>query len=80
LAGIIKTKISKGFQTVLPAEVRNKLGGEPGDEILWSIVGNEVFIHVKRKTKDDPLKALIGAFSTESEDDSTKNMDNLVNK
>jgi AbrB family looped-hinge helix DNA binding protein len=79
MADVIKTKISKGFQTVLPSEVRNKLGGEPGDEILWSIVGDEVFIHVKRRNKADPLKGLIGAFSTESEDDATKNIDNLVN-
>lgn len=31
----MKTKISKGYQVVVPAEVREKFGLEPGDILLW---------------------------------------------
>ena len=80
MTDMIRTKVSKGFQTVLPSEIRNKFGGEPGDEIIWSIVGDDVFIHIRKKKSQDPLKNLIGAFGTESEDDATRNIDHVLSE
>jgi len=34
------TRISKGFQTVVPASVRKRFGLNPGDEVIWSIIGD----------------------------------------
>ncbi len=74
----IKTKISKGFQTVVPSEVRSKLHGQPGDEIIWSIIGDEVFIRIKKAGSGDPLKDLIGSYATKTGDNATKNLDDIV--
>lgn len=74
----IKTKLSKGFQTVIPSEIRQKLNAEPGDEIIWSIIGDEVFIRLKKKNSTDPIKNLIGNFSTQTEDNATKELDKVV--
>ena len=74
----ITTKISKGYQTVLPSEIRRKIGGEPGDEIIWSVVGNDVFLHVRKHGTENPLKQLIGAFETPSDDDATRDLDETV--
>ena len=77
---LIKTKISKGYQTVVPTEIRSKFKSEPGDEVIWSIIGNDVYIRIKKKErKIDPLKKLIGKFSTDKIDDSTSSIDEIVN-
>ncbi|HMF32637.1 MAG TPA: AbrB/MazE/SpoVT family DNA-binding domain-containing protein [Candidatus Lokiarchaeia archaeon] len=78
MAGIIKSKISKGFQTVIPAEVRAILQGQPGDEVIWSIIGDEVFIRIKKRNAEDPLKELIGQFSSETAEDATAAIDDVV--
>ena len=80
MSNIIRTKISKGFQTVVPSAIRNKLGCEPGDEVLWTVVGDEVFIHVKRKTKIDPILELGGQFQTPEIDNSTANLDDILSE
>jgi len=77
---LIKTKISKGYQTVFPSEIRRKIGGEPGDEIIWSVIGNDVYLHVRKHGKEDPIKTLIGAFETPSEDDATRDLDKVINE
>jgi bifunctional DNA-binding transcriptional regulator/antitoxin component of YhaV-PrlF toxin-antitoxin module len=77
---MIKTKISKGYQTVFPSEIRRKIGGEPGDEIIWSVIGDDVYLHVKKHGNEDPIKALIGAFETTTEDDSTRDLDHAINE
>ncbi|MHA1263913.1 MAG: AbrB/MazE/SpoVT family DNA-binding domain-containing protein [Candidatus Helarchaeota archaeon] len=76
----IRTKLSKGFQTVLPAEIREKLKVLPGDDIIWSIVGDEVFIRVKKRRIEDPIRELIGKFSTEKDDNATENIDKIINE
>jgi len=56
----MKTKISKGFQTVVPREIRKKLGLEPGDSLEWEEKGEEVVVKPrKRKT----LKDITGMIS-----------------
>jgi len=80
MKNLIKTKISKGFQTVVPAEVRSKFNSKPGDEVIWSIIGEDVFIRIKRRTKKDPIKELIGRFSTIESDNSTDSLDEIVSE
>ena len=75
---LIKTKLSKGFQTVLPAEIREKLKAEPGDEIIWSIIGEEIYIRIKKKNVIDPIEKLIGRFATREKDNATKEIDKIV--
>jgi AbrB family looped-hinge helix DNA binding protein len=75
---LIKTKLSKGFQTVLPSEIREKLNAEPGDEIIWSIIGEDVYIRIKKKNTIDPIERLIGRFATKEKDDATKEIDKIV--
>ncbi len=75
---LIKTKLSKGFQTVLPAEVREKLQAKPGDEIIWSIIGDEIYIRIKKKNETDPIEKLVGRFATRDEDNATDQIDKTV--
>ncbi len=56
----MKTKISKGYQVVVPAEVREKFGLEPGDSLLWEKKNNKVMIKPKKRTK---LEDIIGIIS-----------------
>ncbi len=80
MSNVIRTKISKGFQTVVPAPIRDKFGCGPGDEVLWTVVGDDVFIHVKRKTKIDPILELGGQFQTPNIDNSTANLDETLSE
>lgn len=50
----MKTKISKGFQTVVPKEIRKKMGIKPGDSLLWEERGDSAVVKPrKRKTLED---------------------------
>lgn len=79
MSKLIITKISSGFQTVVPASIRKKFQSSPGDEVIWSIVGDQVFIRIKKRSKSDPLEELIGKFSTDEIDDATALHDLVVN-
>ncbi len=71
----IETKVSSGFQTVLPSEIREKFGVGPGDGVIWTLVGDEIFVRVRKKGGADPLKKLIGAFPTKKKADATAELD-----
>ena len=79
VTNLTKTKISKGYQTVVPAAIRTKFKCEPGDEVIWSIIGDDVFIRLKKRSKVDPIAKLIGQFSTEKSEDATIALDEIVN-
>lgn len=55
----MKTKISKGYQTVVPKVVRGKFGIEPGDSLLWEERGNEVVVRPKKKTTIEDIIGII---------------------
>lgn len=74
----IETKVSSGFQTVLPAEIRKKFNVGPGDEVVWTVVGDEIFVRVRKKGGKDPLSKLIGAFQTKTKVDATAEIDTVV--
>jgi AbrB family looped-hinge helix DNA binding protein len=49
-----ETKVSKGYQTVVPAELREAHGISPGDRLLWEEEKGEIKVKVKkRKTLED---------------------------
>ncbi len=75
---VATTRVSKGFQTVVPASLRKRFGVGPGDEVVWTILGDEVYIRVRKASGEDPLKALIGALPTEREADATAELDEVV--
>lgn len=75
---VVKTKVSKGFQTVLPAAVRGKFDINPGDEVVWTVIGDEIFIRVHKKEGKDPLSKFIGALQTEEKADATREIDAVV--
>lgn len=53
----MRTKISKGFQTVVPRDIRKKLDLVPGDSIIWEqrSDGTVVVRPRKRKSLDDVM-------------------------
>jgi AbrB family looped-hinge helix DNA binding protein len=44
-----KTKISKGFQTVVPADIRKKFGVGPGDTLEWVPTENGIELRFRKK-------------------------------
>ncbi|MFH1821233.1 MAG: AbrB/MazE/SpoVT family DNA-binding domain-containing protein [Methanobacteriota archaeon] len=74
----IETKVSSGFQTVLPAEIRKKFDVGPGDGVVWTVIGDEIFVRVRKKGGADPLSKLIGAFPTKTRADATADIDASV--
>jgi AbrB family looped-hinge helix DNA binding protein len=56
----MKTRISKGFQTVVPKEIRAKFGLRPGDSLLWEAKGE---VAVVRPRKKKTLKDITGIIA-----------------
>jgi AbrB family looped-hinge helix DNA binding protein len=44
-----KTKISEGYSTVLPAEIRKALNLAPGDVLQWSVDNGLITIQPRKK-------------------------------
>ena len=78
MATKIETKVSKGFQTVLPAEIRKKFNIGPGDEVVWTVLGDEILVRVRKRGGEDPLSKLIGAVSTRKKTNATEEIDAVV--
>ncbi len=55
----MKTKISKGYQTVVPKDIRARFGIKPGDSLLWEERGNEVVVKPKKKTTIEDIIGII---------------------
>ena len=53
-----KSKISKGFLTVVPKEVRRKVGLEEGDTIEWSVSGGTIKVLPHKKVGIDDIVAI----------------------
>ncbi|MHB1868285.1 MAG: AbrB/MazE/SpoVT family DNA-binding domain-containing protein [Nitrososphaerales archaeon] len=45
----IRTKISKGYQVVVPSQLRKRYKVSVGDEVLWEISNKGVSIQVRKK-------------------------------
>ncbi len=55
----MKTKISKGYQVVVPAEVREKFGLEPGDILLWEKKNREVVVKPRKRARLEDITGII---------------------
>lgn len=55
----MKTKISKGFQTVVPKDIRKKLGIEPGDSLLWEDKNGNIVVRPKKRTTIEDITGMI---------------------
>ena len=56
---LLRTKISKGFQTVVPKKIRAKLDLGPGDSLIWEERGNSIVVKPKKRKSLDDLVGLI---------------------
>ncbi|NLV28211.1 MAG: AbrB/MazE/SpoVT family DNA-binding domain-containing protein [Methanomicrobiales archaeon] len=56
-----QTKISEGYSTVLPAEIRKKLNLTPGDILQWDIDNNTIIIKPRKRVT---LSDICGAISS----------------
>lgn len=58
------TKISKSFQTVIPAEIRKKYNIGHEDIIEWIDEDGEIKINLRKKVTDDDILGSIGGNSS----------------
>jgi len=67
---MIKSRISSKAQTVLPRAVRQHLGVEPGDDLVYEITAaGEVVLRASRKAVlEDPF-ALFGEWSSAADEE-----------
>lgn len=45
----IRTRISKGFQVVVPSELRRRYEVSVGDEVLWEISKRGISVQLKKR-------------------------------
>ena len=49
-----ESRLSTGFLTVLPKDIRTKIGAREGDLLQWRLRGSELMVRVrKRRTLED---------------------------
>ena len=66
--GIAFSKVTSKSQTVIPREVREKLGLKPGDRLRYSITDKGVVIdRALTQTEDDPF-AVFSEWSSEADE------------
>ena len=59
-----ETKVSKGYQTVVPSNIRRAYGIAPGDKLVWEAERGGIRVRVKkRKTLAD----IVGIVSVQSD-------------
>lgn len=62
-----ETKISKGYQTVVPADLRAAHGISPGDRLVWVEEKGEIKVRFKkRKTWEDITGIVSGKEKTDA--------------
>ncbi len=51
---ISESKLSTGYLTVVPKEIRDRLGAQEGDSLRWELRGTELLVRIrKRRTLAD---------------------------
>ena len=54
-----ETKVSKGFQTVIPSKIRKKLNVQAGDCVKWSLHDNMVTIEFNKEVTFEDICGII---------------------
>ena len=57
---ISETKISKGYSTVVPAEIRKAMNIAPGDILVWELEGKGLKVSSRSRSE---LEDIIGLIS-----------------
>ncbi|RLG59688.1 MAG: AbrB/MazE/SpoVT family DNA-binding domain-containing protein [Candidatus Hydrothermarchaeota archaeon] len=60
----METKISKGFQVVVPSIIRNKFGIKEGDSLIWELHDDIIIIRPKKKKT---IESIVGIVSVEAD-------------
>ena len=55
----VKTKISQGYQVVVPAKIRKNLNLKPGDEITWRSTENGIIIEPLKDVTFEDIYGLL---------------------
>jgi len=55
-----KTKVSKGFQVVVPAPIRKKHDIRPGDELVWEEEGDEIRVAPRKRLTLKDIVGIVG--------------------
>ncbi|MGZ7116749.1 MAG: AbrB/MazE/SpoVT family DNA-binding domain-containing protein [Methanobacterium sp.] len=61
-----ETKISKGFQTVVPSKIRKKFDIGPGDIIEWKPTKNGAEISFRKKVSFEDIAGIIEGPKTDA--------------
>lgn len=56
---ICETKISKGFQTVVPSEIRKKIGIKPYDIVTWKVDNDKITVEFRKEVKFEDICGII---------------------
>ena len=54
----VRTRISKGYQVVVPSELRKRYEVSVGDEVLWEISNKGVSVQLQKKPSLSGIVAL----------------------
>ncbi len=54
-----KTKVSRGYLTVVPREIRKASGVQEGDILEWSLEGDRIVVRPRRRRTIEDIVGLI---------------------
>lgn len=66
---ICETKISRGFQTVVPSEIRKKMGIGPTDIVKWKLNNDKITVEFR---KEPTFEDICGIIDTDVRTDAVK--------
>jgi len=66
----METKVYKGYQTIIPSEIRKKLGIKPEDKIVWNL-NEDGAVNLNFK-KQKTTKDLVGCISSKNKPNSVQ--------
>ena len=61
-----ETKISKGFQTLVPSEIRKKFDVGPGDVLEWRPTKNGAEVRFRKKVSFEDILGMIDGPETDA--------------
>ena len=56
---VSKTKISSGYSTIIPADIRKSLDINPGDILEWTLGNHEIKVKPRKKVEFKDIVGLI---------------------
>jgi bifunctional DNA-binding transcriptional regulator/antitoxin component of YhaV-PrlF toxin-antitoxin module len=54
----IRSKVSPGFQVAVPSELRKRFGVGVGDEVVWTLEGDQVRADFRRRPRLENIVSL----------------------